>query len=126
MNTMDRVPLSPGVAAPSGWQPPVDIVESESEIAIRVELAGIKRNQVRVILDGGILSIAGNRERERNDNDQTDQRSERGYEAFRKSFTVPELTVRDKVTAGYRNGMLTVHLPKDPAGQIRSVEIDRE
>ena len=126
MNTMARVPLSPDVAAPSDSQPPVDIVESESEFAIRVELAGIKRDQVRVILDGGILSIAGKRERERNDSDQTDGSAERGYEAFRQSFTVPELTMREKVTAGYRNGMLTVHLPKDQAGPIRSVEIDCE
>jgi HSP20 family molecular chaperone IbpA len=56
--------------------------ESESEFAIRVELAGIKRDQVRVMLDGCILSIAGKREREQNDSDQTDRSPERGYESL--------------------------------------------
>ena len=79
-----------------------------------------------MILDGNILSIAAKRESERNDNNQTDRRFERKFEAFRRSFTVPESTMREKVTAGYRNGMLTVHFPKDPAGPIRSVEIDGE
>ena len=79
-----------------------------------------------MILDGNILSIAGKRERERNDNKQAYQRVEGHYEAFGRSFTVPELTMREKVTADYRNGILTVHLPKDPAGPIRSVEIDFE
>ena len=77
-----------------------------------------------MILDGNIFSIAGKRERERNDNKQAYQRVEGHYEAFGRSFTVPELTMREKVTADYRNGILTVHLPKDPAGQIGSVKID--
>ena len=126
MNAMDKVTFSWDVASCSNWQPPVDIVESESECVIRVELFGIKRDHLRVILDGNILSIAAKRESERNDNNQTDRRFERKFEAFRRSFTVPESTMREKVTAGYRNGMLTVHFPKDPAGPIRSVEINGE
>jgi HSP20 family molecular chaperone IbpA len=60
--------FSRGVPAASDWQPLVDIVECESEFVIGVELIGIERDQVRVILDGSILSIAAKRERERNDN----------------------------------------------------------
>ena len=75
-----------------------------------------------MILDGNILSIAGKRERERNDNKQATNAS--NVTMRRLCFTVPESTMREKVTADYRNGILTVHLPKDPAGQIGSVKID--
>jgi HSP20 family protein len=119
-----QVTFSTGPA--SDWQPPVDIVECESEFVIRVALTVIKRDQVSVMLDGNILSICGKRERERNDRNQAYLDVERYYEAFRRSFTVPESTMREKVTADYKNGTLTVHLPKDPAGRIRAVEIDCE
>jgi HSP20 family protein len=119
-------PNTAGLAPFPDWRPPVDIAESDSEFVIRVEMIGSKPDQLRVILDGNILSIAGLRERQRNEGRQASQRIETDYESFRQNFSVPESTMREKVRAGYRNGILTVHLPKDPAGRIRSVQIDCE
>jgi HSP20 family protein len=103
------------------WQPPVEIVECEDEFIIKVELPGIRQSQVRVILDGSIITISGKRESERDG--QTFQRVERQNGTFTRSFTVPESTMRDEVRADYRNGLLRVHLPKDPAGKTRSIDV---
>jgi HSP20 family protein len=104
-----------------------DISECESEFVVRVELVGIRRDQLHVILDGNILSIAGRTEQQRNgDINHAFKRSDRDDGAFHRRFTVPESTMRDKVTADCRNGILTVHLPKDPVGPMRPVEIDFE
>jgi HSP20 family protein len=103
------------------WQPPVDIVECEDEFIIKVELPGIRHDQVCVKLDGSIITISGKREPETEG--QTFQRVERQYGTFTRSFTVPESTIRDEVKADYRNGLLRVHLPKDPAGKTRSINV---
>src|SRR5271169_2146964 len=88
-------------SADSDWQPPVDIVECEDEFIIKVELPGIKHDQVRVKLDGSIITISGKREPE--PEGQTFQRVERQYGTFTRSFTVPESTMRDEVKADYKN-----------------------
>jgi HSP20 family protein len=103
------------------WQPLVEIVEYEDEFIIKVELPGIRWDQVRVKLDGSIINISGKREPERDG--QAFQQVERQKGTFTRSFTLPESTLRDKVTADYRNGLLRVHLPKDPAGKTRSIGV---
>ena len=103
------------------WQPPVDIVECEDEFIIKVELPGIRHDQVRVKLDGSIITISGKREPETEG--QTFQRVERQYGTFARSFTLPESTMRDEVKADYKNGLLRVHLPKDPAGKTRFIDV---
>ncbi len=103
------------------WHPPVDIVECEDEIIIKVGLPGIRPGQLRVKLDGSIITISGKREPETEG--QTFQRIERQYGTFTRSFTLPESTIRDEVKADYRNGLLRVHLPKDPAGKTRSIDV---
>jgi HSP20 family protein len=108
-------------SAEPDWQPPVDIVECEDEFIIKVELPGIRHDQVRVKLDGSIITISGKREPETEG--QTFQRVERQYGTFARSFTLPESTMRDEVKADYKNGLLRVHLPKDPAGKTRSIDV---
>ena len=103
------------------WQPPVDIAECEDEFIIKVELPGIRHDQVCVRLDGSIITISGRREPETEG--QTFQKVERRYGTFTRSFTVPESTIRDEIKADYRNGLLRVHLPKDPAGKTRSIDV---
>jgi HSP20 family protein len=115
-----QIKFAKGRADPD-WQPPADIVECEAEFVIKVELPGIKQGQVRVRLDGSIITISGKREAEKEG--QTFQRVEQQNGTFTRSFTVPESTMRAEVTADYKNGLLRVHLPKDPAGKIRSIEV---
>jgi HSP20 family protein len=119
-NLASQMKFATGRADPD-WQPPVDIVECEDEFVIKVELPGIKQGQVRVRLDGSIITISGKPEAEKEG--QTFQRVERQNGTFTRSFTVPESTMRAEVTADYKNGLLRVHLPKDPAGKIRSIEV---
>jgi len=105
----------------NGDELPVDIVECEDEFIIKVELPGIRYDQVRVKLDGSIITISGKREPETEG--RTFQRVERQHGTFTRSFTIPESTMRDEVKADYRNGLLRVHLPKDPAGKTRSIDV---
>jgi HSP20 family protein len=100
------------------WQPPVEIVECEDEFIIKLELPDIRQDQVRVKLDGSIITISGKPEPE--GDGQTFQR-QKG--TFTRSFTIPESTMRDKVTADFRNGLLRVHLRKDPAGKTRLIDV---
>jgi HSP20 family molecular chaperone IbpA len=109
---------------PAPWQPSVDIAERGMEFIIKVTLSGVRNDEIRVLLDGGILSIFARRKLNRNEGSRAIKVDESGYESFRRSFTVPETTLREKVSADYKDEVLTVHLPKDPAGKIRLIKVD--
>ena len=119
-NFESKMKFVKGPADPD-WQPPVEIVECEDEFIIKVELPGIRQGRLRVKLDGSIIAISGKREPERDG--ETLQRVERQNGTFTRSFTVPESTMRDKVTADCIDGLLRVRLPKDAAGRTRSIEV---
>lgn len=105
------------------WTPRVDIVEDEKEILVKAELPEMKKEDVKVTVEQGVLTISGERKLEKEEKTKKYHRIESEYGSFLRSFTLPEAVVADKVTADFKEGMLKVHLPKDTKAAGKSVEI---
>lgn len=105
------------------WMPPVDIEESDKEYLIKAELPGIKKEEVKVNVEGGTLSISGERKAEKEEKDKKYHRVERSYGAFSRSFTLPEGAVAEKVSAEFKDGVLMIHLPKEEQAKARAIEV---
>lgn len=105
------------------WSPRVDIVEDDKEIVVKAELPDLKREDVKVTVDEGILTISGERKLEKEEKNKRYHRIESEYGSFMRSFTLPAAILADKVTADFKDGMLKVHLPKDTRAATKAVEI---
>ena len=105
------------------WLPAVDIAEDDKEYTIKVELPGVNKEDVRVSVEGGVLSITGERKAEKEEKNKKYHRIERSYGSFARSFTLPEGAAGDKVGAEFKDGVLRVHLPKDEAAKQKSIEV---
>ena len=105
------------------WSPRVDIVEDEKEFVVQAELPEMKREDVKVTVADGVLTISGERQQEKEEKNKKYHRIEREYGSFVRSFTLPAGASGDKVSADFKDGLLKVHLPKDAKAAAKSVEI---
>jgi HSP20 family protein len=96
------------------WTPSVDIGENEKEYIVKAELPEVKKEDIKVNVDDGTLCISGERKVEKEEKGTKFHRVERAYGRFERSFTLPDETDSDKITSEYKDGILTVHLPKNP------------
>jgi HSP20 family protein len=108
----------------SGWQPLVDIFETENEIVIKVELPEVNKDDVQVNLDDRTLTIRGERKLEFEDQREGYHRIERTYGQFARSFTVPPNINREGLKASYRDGVLRVRLPKAEEAKPRQIAVE--
>ena len=109
--------------APMEWLPPVDIEENGREYVIKAELPGMKKEEVKLKVEGGTLMISGERKAEKEDKDKKYHRLERSYGAFQRSFTLPEGTPPEKISAEFKDGVLLVRLPKDEKAKPKAIEV---
>lgn len=105
------------------WSPRVDIVEDEKEIIVKAELPEMKKEDVKVTVDQGVLTISGERKLEKEEKNKKYHRIESEYGSFVRSFTLPTAVLADKVSADFKDGVLKVHLPKDTKPGTKAVEI---
>jgi HSP20 family protein len=105
------------------WQPSVDIVEDDKEYLIKAELPEVKKEDVKVTVENGVLSITGERKFEKEEKDKKYHRIERSYGTFLRSFTLPEGADGSKVNAEFKDGLLRVRLPKSEKAQKKALEI---
>ncbi len=93
------------------WAPRVDVVENEKEFLLKAELPEVKKEEVKVTVENGVLSITGERKLEKEEKGKKYHRVERAYGRFERSFTLPEGTEPGKITSEFKEGVLMVHLP---------------
>jgi HSP20 family protein len=106
------------------WVPRVDISEDEKEFLIKTELPEMKKEEVKVTVEDGALTISGERKFEKDEKGKTYHRIEREYGTFFRSFTLPAGASGDKVSADFKDGVLKIHLPKETkSSSAKSVEI---
>ena len=110
----------------SDWAPAVDIVEDTNGYAITAELPQVNKEDVDVTVENGVLTIKGERkfERKEEDKDKKYHRVERAYGTFVRSFRVPTDADGTKIKAAYKDGVLTVTLPKSEAAAPKKIAID--
>jgi HSP20 family protein len=105
------------------WAPAADISETEKEYLVKAELPGVKREDVKVTLENGVLSIQGERKHEKEEKSEKMHRTERYYGSFCRSFTLPENADAAGIRAESKDGVLNVHVPKLKVEKPRAVEI---
>ncbi|WP_455387647.1 Hsp20/alpha crystallin family protein [Petrachloros mirabilis] len=105
------------------WMPTVDISESDSEYLIKAELPEVKKEDVKVTVENGVLTLQGERRQEKEEKGKKYHRVERSYGSFARSFTLPESVDEGAVRAEYKDGMLNLHLPKTEKVKPKSIDV---
>jgi HSP20 family protein len=105
------------------WSPEVDISEDDHGYLLKADLPEMKKEDVKVTVDHGILSVSGERKTEKEDKKKKFHRIERSYGNFRRTFKLPEDADSTKVTADFHDGVLKVHLPTTPIARSKAIEV---
>lgn len=105
------------------WTPPVDILETENDLVLRMDVPDIQLKDVDIRLENDTLTIKGERKFEQPEG-KGYHRIERSYGSFARSFTLPNTVDVEKVRADYKNGVLSVTLPKKEVAKPRTIRVD--
>jgi HSP20 family protein len=110
------------IAVPE-WAPLVDISEDDKEYLIKAELPEVKKENVRVTAEEGTLTIMGERKFEKEEKGKKYHRVERAYGSFGRTFSLPDDASPGKVSAEFKDGVLTVHLAKNEKAKPQQIEV---
>ncbi|HTD52561.1 MAG TPA: Hsp20/alpha crystallin family protein [Thermoanaerobaculia bacterium] len=105
------------------WIPPVDIEEDNEKLVLTAELPGFKEDQIDLQVEGGVLTIRGERTFEDKQDGKNFHRVERSYGQFVRSFTLPNNVDRDNVKASFKDGLLSIELPKREEAKPRQIKV---
>jgi len=105
------------------WVPTVDISETDEAFHIAAELPEVKKEDVKVTLENGVLTLQGDRKEEREEKGRKVHRIERSYGHFVRSFTLPDGVDDTKVKAEFKEGVLHLHLPKSEKAKPKAIEV---
>lgn len=105
------------------WVPAVDIIETPEGFEVKAELPDIARENIKVNVNNGQLTISGERRLEKKDEGVKHRRIERVFGSFARSFTLPEEADEHGISAEYKDGVLTLRIPKQARPQPRAIEV---
>ena len=111
------------VLAAGDWAPRVDIAETDTEFTIKAEIPEVKKEDVKVTVDSGVLTIRGERKQEKEEKDKKFHRVERYYGSFTRSFSLPDNVDESKIEASFKDGMLNLQIPKTEAAKPKAIEV---
>jgi len=120
-DAVSRILGEPSTLRP--WTPACDVKETENEIIVKADVPGVSEKDLEVKLEDGTLTIKGERKFEEEKKGEGYHRIERGYGTFVRCFSVPDTVDPDKVKATYKDGVLTVVLPKKEAAKPRTIKV---
>jgi HSP20 family protein len=102
------------------WAPAVNVSETDKAYLIKADLPEVKREDVKLTLDDGMLTLEGERRQEKREDKEKYHRVESSYGRFQRRFTLPDDAEAERVEAQYKDGTLTVTIPKGPAKQAKA------
>lgn len=105
------------------WTPSVDISETEGEYQIKAEIPDVKKEDVKVTVEDGVLTIQGERKYEKEEKGKKYHRIERSYGSFVRTFSLPDVIEEEKVKAEFKDGVLNLHLPKSEKAKPKAIEV---
>jgi HSP20 family protein len=105
------------------WMPTVDISETDGEYLIKAELPEVKKEDVKVTVEDGVLTLQGERRQEKEEKGKRYHRVERAYGSFVRSFSLPESVDEGGVKAEYKDGVLNLHLPKTEKVKPKAIDV---
>ena len=100
-----------------GWAPKLDVSETKDAIVVKAETAGVDSKDIQISLQEQLLTIKGEKRQEKDEKDEQYHRMERSYGSFARSIRLPVPVDAGKVNASFKNGLLTITLPKTPAAK---------
>ena len=128
---IDRLFENPLAALPdgtqpflSGWLPAVDMFQDNDNVIVKAELPGMKKEQISISLHEGVLTLSGEREAEEKHQGAETYRSERFSGRFQRTLTLPAAVNSDQAKATYKDGILTVTLPKTEEAKPKHIEVN--
>ena len=107
----------------ANWEPAVDISEAADEYRIEAELPGVQKDDVKLSIDNGTLILSGERKFEQTDKDARQHRVERYYGSYCRSFSLPDDVLPEKISAEFKDGVLSVHLPRSATKRNKAIDI---
>ena len=117
------LPELPSIGA---WSPALDMTEDKDAVVVKAEVPGIDPKEITLSLQDQVLTIKGEKKHEKEEKDERSYRVERSWGAFSRSIRLPASVDGSKVTAAFKNGVLTVTLPKAPEAKGTTIPIKAE
>jgi len=114
------------VTALGDWTPALDVTEGKDAITVKAELPGVEPKEIAVTLEGDMLTIKGEKEEKKEEKDERHHRVERTWGAFVRSVRLPAPVDGSKVTAAFKNGVVTITLPKAPGAKGTTIPVKAE
>ncbi len=105
------------------WEPAVDIFETEKEFVLKAELPEVDPKDVKATVEGNILTLTGERKREKEIKEENYHRTERFYGSFTRTFVLPDTVDREKIKATFKDGVMRLELPKREEVKPKEIEI---
>ena len=114
------------VVATGDWAPRVDIAETDNAFEIKAELPEVKKEDVKVSVYNGVLTIRGERKQEKEENGKKFHRVERKYGSFTRSFTLPDNVDENDIKAAFKDGILNLQIQKTEEAKPKAIEVNVE
>ena len=109
----------------SAWVPAVDIYETDAhEVVLKAELPEMKREDISVTFENGVLTLKGERKFEQETKQENYHRVERRHGAFSRSFTLPNTVDASRINAAYKDGILTIRLPQREEAKPKQIDVN--
>ena len=119
-------PRWPEVIELGEWAPNLDLSETKDAVLVKLETPGMDPKDIRLELEDGMLTVKGEKKQEKVEKDERYHRVERSYGAFTRTVRLPSAVDAGKVTAVFKNGLLTVTMPKTAAAKGTAIPINAE
>lgn len=111
-------------SALTSWAPAVDIYETPNELVVKADLPDVNEKDIDIRVENNLLTIRGERKVEKSVSEENFLRVERTYGSFSRSFSLPNTVNAEAINADYKNGVLTVTLPKREESKPRQVKVN--
>lgn len=108
----------------ASWVPPVDIFEEKEAIRITAEVPGVRPQDVKISLEGNVLTVHGQKQQRAEERTERVHRYERTYGEFERTFSLPTSVDANKISASYEHGILTIMLPKAEQARPREIQVE--
>ena len=108
-----------------GWAPMADLSETKDNLIVKAELPGLDPEDIKLSLSGNLLTIAGEKKKEKEEKDEQHYSLERYCGAFQRSFRLPVEVLEDKIDAKFDKGVLTITMPKTAKSQKKEIKINK-
>lgn len=115
--------LTPPASFLEGWTPAFDVFEDKDKFSVKVEVPGMKREDIDISLDGNTLTVAGELKEEEEHKEAEMYRAERMFGRFQRSITLPQPVDPNRITANYKDGVLSIVLPKTEESKRKQIEV---